>query len=292
MAASSLAVCLLELREREPNSVTAERQLCRDPGGDLDLDTGAQRILASERRLERLADDRERASEQPPDSRIVAALEQHQTSHAAGEKALVEVLVADAFDRVHILGLNRLVERLLAFRREQAGLRGPRGRRGSGWAASALALSSADGLLVVDAWDACVCGHGLAAARVSGVAGAAGTNRRANSPLRDVQPNAGSDLDRLAHPKAHRVLPPVTDEPTLTLSLRQCQKRENQADVMPLLYPLFVGIPLCLVAVTFGLLACLTIVGIPIGITLIALGVKALSYPAPTRYTVRITERR
>ena len=67
---------------------------------------------------------------------------------------------------------------------------------------------------------------------------------------------------------------------------------ENRADVMPLLYTLFVGIPLCLVAVTFGLLACLTIVGIPIGISLIALGVKALSYPAPTRYQVRITERR
>ena len=62
--------------------------------------------------------------------------------------------------------------------------------------------------------------------------------------------------------------------------------------MIPLLYMLFVGIPLCLVAVTIGLLACLTIVGLPFGITLIALGVKALSYPAPTRYQVRIAERR
>lgn len=62
--------------------------------------------------------------------------------------------------------------------------------------------------------------------------------------------------------------------------------------MLAVFYTLFVGIPLCLVAVTFGLLACLTIVGIPIGITLIALGVKALSYPAPTHYKIRITERR
>ncbi len=60
------------------------------------------------------------------------------------------------------------------------------------------------------------------------------------------------------------------------------------------LYTLFVGMPLCLVAVTFGLLACMTIVGLPIGITLIAIGIKALSYPQPTRYDVRlrINERR
>ena len=61
-----------------------------------------------------------------------------------------------------------------------------------------------------------------------------------------------------------------------------------------ILYTLFVGMPLCLVAVTFGLLACMTIVGLPIGITLIATGIKALSYPQPTRYDVRlrINERR
>jgi hypothetical protein len=51
---------------------------------------------------------------------------------------------------------------------------------------------------------------------------------------------------------------------------------------------LFVGLPLRLVAVTFGLLACLAIVGIPLGIDLIAMGVKGLSYPAPTRYEIRL----
>lgn len=45
---------------------------------------------------------------------------------------------------------------------------------------------------------------------------------------------------------------------------------------MALLYHLFVGIPLCLVLVTAGLLFCLTILGLPVGLTLIAAGVKAL----------------
>ncbi len=38
----------------------------------------------------------------------------------------------------------------------------------------------------------------------------------------------------------------------------------------------FVGIPICFALVTFGLLFCLTILGLPLGLTLIAAGVKAL----------------
>ena len=45
---------------------------------------------------------------------------------------------------------------------------------------------------------------------------------------------------------------------------------------MAILYHLFVGIPLCLMLVTFGLLFCLTILGLPLGLTLIAAGFKAL----------------
>jgi uncharacterized membrane protein YccF (DUF307 family) len=47
-----------------------------------------------------------------------------------------------------------------------------------------------------------------------------------------------------------------------------------------LLYTLVVGIPLCLVAVTFGMFLCLTIVRLPFGLTLIALGFKSLA-PLP-----------
>jgi uncharacterized membrane protein YccF (DUF307 family) len=38
----------------------------------------------------------------------------------------------------------------------------------------------------------------------------------------------------------------------------------------------FIGVPLCLVFVTVGLLFCLTILGLPIGLTLIAAGFKAV----------------
>lgn len=41
-------------------------------------------------------------------------------------------------------------------------------------------------------------------------------------------------------------------------------------------YHVFIGVPLCLLFVTFGLLFCLTILGLPIGLTLIAAGFKAL----------------
>jgi len=43
-----------------------------------------------------------------------------------------------------------------------------------------------------------------------------------------------------------------------------------------LLYHVFAGLPLCLGLVTVGLLLCLTILGLPIGLTLIAAGFKAL----------------
>ncbi len=45
---------------------------------------------------------------------------------------------------------------------------------------------------------------------------------------------------------------------------------------MRILYHLFVGVPACLVLVTAGLLFCLTVLGLPIGLTLIAAGFKAL----------------
>jgi len=45
---------------------------------------------------------------------------------------------------------------------------------------------------------------------------------------------------------------------------------------MRLLYHLLVGAPVCLVLVTAGLLFCVTILGLPIGLTLIAAGFKAL----------------
>jgi uncharacterized membrane protein YccF (DUF307 family) len=46
--------------------------------------------------------------------------------------------------------------------------------------------------------------------------------------------------------------------------------------VIELLYHVFIGLPLCLVLVTFGLLFCMTILGLPVGVTLIAAGFKAL----------------
>lgn len=47
-------------------------------------------------------------------------------------------------------------------------------------------------------------------------------------------------------------------------------------------YTIFVGIPYCLVMVTLGLLLCVTIIGIPAGLTCIALGFKGLTI-GPTR---------
>ena len=46
-----------------------------------------------------------------------------------------------------------------------------------------------------------------------------------------------------------------------------------------LLYTLFVGIPLCLVLMTVGLLFSLTVIGIPLGLTCFALGSKLVTLP-------------
>ena len=43
-----------------------------------------------------------------------------------------------------------------------------------------------------------------------------------------------------------------------------------------ILYHLFIGVPTCLLFVTVGLLLCVTIIGLPLGVTLIAAGIKAL----------------
>jgi hypothetical protein len=45
---------------------------------------------------------------------------------------------------------------------------------------------------------------------------------------------------------------------------------------MRLLYHLVVGFPVCLMLVTVGLFLCLTVLGLPLGLTLIAAGFKAL----------------
>jgi uncharacterized membrane protein YccF (DUF307 family) len=58
---------------------------------------------------------------------------------------------------------------------------------------------------------------------------------------------------------------------------------------MAILSMLFFRIPLCLIAVTFGLFACMTIIGLPFGLTLIALGFKSLTLqPQPRVQVVRI----
>ncbi len=48
---------------------------------------------------------------------------------------------------------------------------------------------------------------------------------------------------------------------------------------MGLLYTLVIGVWLCIVLVTLGLLLCVAVVGIPVSVTLIALGFKYLTLP-------------
>ena len=50
--------------------------------------------------------------------------------------------------------------------------------------------------------------------------------------------------------------------------------------IASLLYTLLVGIPLCLMLMVAGFFFCLTIVGIPIGLTCFALGTKVLTLSA------------
>ena len=46
---------------------------------------------------------------------------------------------------------------------------------------------------------------------------------------------------------------------------------------MGLFYTLFIGVPLCVVLVAVGLFLCVTVIGLPIGLTLIALGFRYLT---------------
>jgi len=46
---------------------------------------------------------------------------------------------------------------------------------------------------------------------------------------------------------------------------------------MGVIYTLFIGIPYCLIMCTFGLLLVCTVIGAPVGLTMIALGFKGLT---------------
>jgi uncharacterized membrane protein YccF (DUF307 family) len=46
-----------------------------------------------------------------------------------------------------------------------------------------------------------------------------------------------------------------------------------------LLYTLFVGFPLCLMCMMIGLMLCLTVIGAPAGLAVMALGVKYVTLP-------------
>jgi uncharacterized membrane protein YccF (DUF307 family) len=46
-----------------------------------------------------------------------------------------------------------------------------------------------------------------------------------------------------------------------------------------LIYTFVVGIPLCVAFVAVGLFLCVTVIGLPVGLTLIALGFKYLALP-------------
>jgi uncharacterized membrane protein YccF (DUF307 family) len=46
-----------------------------------------------------------------------------------------------------------------------------------------------------------------------------------------------------------------------------------------LVYTLVIGIPLCAMLVTAGLILCVTIIGLPVGLALIGLGFKYLTLP-------------
>lgn len=53
---------------------------------------------------------------------------------------------------------------------------------------------------------------------------------------------------------------------------------------MNLLYVPFIGFPLCVMFMSVGLFLCLTIIGIPLGLSLMALGVKMLTLKPRPRY--------
>ena len=51
-----------------------------------------------------------------------------------------------------------------------------------------------------------------------------------------------------------------------------------------LVYTTFIGIPACVVLMTIGVLFCVTIIGIPLGLTCFALGFKLVTLPPPRRW--------
>jgi uncharacterized membrane protein YccF (DUF307 family) len=48
---------------------------------------------------------------------------------------------------------------------------------------------------------------------------------------------------------------------------------------MGLLYTLFVGLPICFLFMVMGLMLCLTVIGAPLGFTVMALGAKYVTLP-------------
>ena len=54
----------------------------------------------------------------------------------------------------------------------------------------------------------------------------------------------------------------------------RCYAACQMETLFRILYVPFVGIPLCLMLMTFGLFLCLTIIGIPVGLVCFALGVR------------------
>ena len=48
---------------------------------------------------------------------------------------------------------------------------------------------------------------------------------------------------------------------------------------MGLLYTLFIGFPICVMCMVLGLLLCATIIGIPVGLSVLALGAKYVTLP-------------
>jgi len=50
--------------------------------------------------------------------------------------------------------------------------------------------------------------------------------------------------------------------------------------VTNLIYTLFIGIPLCVGLMAVGSLLCLTVIGIPFGLTCFALGFRVVTLPA------------
>ena len=68
----------------------------------------------------------------------------------------------------------------------------------------------------------------------------------------------------MSTPQAQLVAPPI-----ISLPAGGTENSSSRTHI-------FVGVPLCLALVTFGLFFCLTILGLPVGLTLIAAGFKVL----------------